>query len=226
MESHPWWQTLDARAWKVYSQDGEEGIVEAIFRGIGQPTEAPSDRERVCLDVGAGDGWNLSNTRFLAERGWRAVMLDAKEPPSAGVHLCRITRENINEILNHLRVPIDLDFLSLDIDGVDHHVWEAMDRRPRVAVFEFNGIHPRGRSVRVPYDPEFRFNGTDFYGASLDAFEKLGRLKGYALVHQRHGVNAFFVRRDLLPPGCDPVVHHEPKQYHAPDPAGRVWQEY
>jgi hypothetical protein len=62
------------------------------------------------------------------------------------------------------------------------------------------------RSVTVPYKPDFdRFDThPDYFGASLSAFVKLGRKKGYRLVGcNRYAFNAFFVRcgigEDVLP---------------------------
>lgn len=238
-DTEAWVKKLDSRAWKVYSQDGEEGIVEAIFEGLGTPTEAPSPAPRVAVDIGAGDGYNLSNTRFLLERGWRVLMVDGREPASVGIVRAMVTRENVNLIIDRAygkddgdrlesvwRVPEDFDFLSLDIDGVDLHVWRALTYRPKVVLVEFNGLHPLSESVTVPYDPAFRHDGTSYYGASLGAMVKLGRLKGYTLVHQQHSVNAFFVRRDLLPPGFSVDVPFEPKRYHPPDTQDRLWEKF
>lgn len=235
-ETEIWIKKLDSRAWKVHSQDGEEGIVEAIFEGLGIPTEAPSPTPRVAVDVGAGDGYNLSNTRFLVERGWAVLMVDGREPASKGVVQAMVTRDNVNDVLNdHTAVtavgaqwivPNDFDFLSLDIDGVDLHVWRALQYRPKVVLVEFNGIHPITESVTVPYDENFRHDGTTYYGGSLAAMVKLGRLKGYTLVHQQHAVNAFFVRRDLLPPGFATEVPFEPRRYHTPDAQDRPWEKF
>ena len=93
--------------------------------------------------------------------------------------------------------PIDL--LSLDIDGNDYWVWRALDCvSPRVVVLEFNGSCGPESSVAMSYRPDYRLDLTAQpyrCGASLPAFVKLGRQKGYRLVGiQSHGFNAFFVQ--------------------------------
>jgi hypothetical protein len=103
----------------------------------------------------------------------------------------------------------EIDFLSLDIDGVDYWIYKAIDSlQPRVLVVEYNHLWGPERSVTVPYRPDFRAtfgpHGADYAGASLNAFVKLTRERGLRLVGcQAYGTNAFFVRKglgdDLLP---------------------------
>lgn len=96
--------------------------------------------------------------------------------------------------------------MSLDLDGVDWWLWRVMDVvSPRVVVLEYQDILGAERAWTVPYDDNFDsslFPKTDgmpnFAGASLAAFVKLGRSKGYRLVGiNRLGYNAFFVRNGL-----------------------------
>jgi len=93
-----------------------------------------------------------------------------------------------------------MDLLSIDIDGNDIHVLDAIDViRPRVVVIEYNGKFPPPMNVVQRYNPEHRWKGTDYGGSSLLAITKIAGRKGYSLVGCGiAGVNAFFVRDDLL----------------------------
>lgn len=114
-----------------------------------------------------------------------------------------ITRDNVNQILVDAGYVGEIDLLSLDVDGVDYWLWEAMTAiSPRVVVLEYNHLHGPDLSVTVPYRDdfvaEFSEYGSDYAGASLAAFIKLGRRKGYRYVGSNTiGTNAFFVRDDV-----------------------------
>jgi hypothetical protein len=120
-----------------------------------------------------------------------------------------VTRENVNDLVEVNMFPgvlardREIDLLSLDLDGNDYWVLEALTCvRPRVAIVEFNALWGAGRAATVPYDPSFSSpTTTPFYGgATLPAFVKLFRRRGYRLVGiERLGFNAVFVRDDLAP---------------------------
>ena len=96
-------------------------------------------------------------------------------------------------------MPTEPDVLSVDVDGNDYWIWQALRTySPRIVVIEYNAQWPLlGRWVQ-PYDPERVWQGTDNYGASLGALRSLGEEKGYRFVHtELTGNNAFFVRADL-----------------------------
>jgi hypothetical protein len=114
----------------------------------------------------------------------------------------RVTRENINTIVEMHGFAGPLDFLSLDIDGNDYWVWEALTAcSPRVVALEFNWLFGPERSVSIPYDPEFRLDRVPtraYRGASLSALTHLAQRKGYRLVASER-VNAFYMRNDVAP---------------------------
>ena len=62
-------------------------------------------------------------------------------------------------------------------------------------MIEYNaGLRPP-LSLTVPYQPNRAGDGTNFFGASLEALVRLGRAKGYRIVGCNiSGSNAFFVR--------------------------------
>ena len=107
----------------------------------------------------------------------------------------------------------DLDVFSIDIDGNDLWVWQALSAaRPRLVIAEYNSVFGAERSLAVPYDPKFvRARGPGirlYYGASLRAFTVVGQAMGYRLVAvEPRGANAYFLRDDQAPeiPAVDPV---------------------
>jgi hypothetical protein len=180
---------------RVYSQGGEDGILHAIFRKIGTTN-------KFCVEFGVEDG-RQRNTRLLEERGWSCLLMDC-DYSSPSIKKEFVTAENVNALFQRYGVPSTFDLLSIDIDGNDYWVWNALDAAysPRVVVIEYNSKFPPGESKVIAYERAFVFDRTDYYSASLLAMVKLGRRKGYTLVGcDVRGVNAFFVRDDAAE-GC------------------------
>lgn len=134
-----------------------------------------------------------------------------------------VDRESVNAILSEQGFTGEIDLLCLDLDGVDYWIWEALTvASPRVVVVEVNTTQV-GVSVTVPYSPGFKAtwipltdSDTDeagqaltgpsnfheryavYHGASLSAFVKLARVRGYRLIGANNtGFNAFFMRDDV-----------------------------
>lgn len=182
---------------KVHSQNGEDGVIEAIFARIGTT-------DRFFVEFGAGDGLEC-NGAYLIEQGWTGLMIDAgneSRNPRVAIQREFVTAENINALFAKYRVPQEFDLLSIDIDGNDFWVWRAINARPRVVVIEYNAHFGPDERVASVYDPNFSFTATDYFGASLLALQELGKQLGYTLVHcERTGTNAFFIADKTLPPG-------------------------
>lgn len=189
---------------KIYSQNDEDGILQEIFRRIGEG-------DRRFVEFGVQHGLEC-NTLLLLCTGWQGLWLEADEAfvdaveqtyaaeIAEGRLRCRhatVTAETIDALLGP---EGDVDLLSIDIDYNDYWVWRALsDIRPRVVVIEYNAALKPPLSLTVPYDPDRSWTGTGHFGASLCALEALGREKGYSLVGCCFsGVNAFFVRDDLV----------------------------
>lgn len=226
---------------KMYSQQGEDGVVAEIFNRIGV-------RDQTFLEIGIGDG-RENTTRFLLERGWRGTWVEGSPEQAAAarefmkeyvdegrlnVVQAFITAENIDEILDAANVPAEFDYLSLDIDHNTAHVWRALRRRSRAACVEYNCTLPPNTAISVPYDPEAVWDGTAWYGASLKTFENIGRAKGMALVGcDLVGVNSYFVSieeaKGKFREPFDAETHYEPPRFypfgvqHAPPSRPRPW---
>jgi hypothetical protein len=196
---------LLAERFRYRSQNEEDGLLLALFKRIGM-----TDRRAVEI----GCGMNGGNSGFLVQEcGWSSLMIDAKwaciervqvryvgHPVTAVKH--RVTRETVNALLNEHGYTGELDLLSIDIDGVDYWVWEAMTAcRPRVVVIEYNWLFGPERAVTVPYNAEFdlaEMATRGYRGASLGALVHLAARKGYRLVATER-VNAVFLRNDIAP---------------------------
>lgn len=178
---------------RVYSQNGEDGILLELVRLLDPPHSF--------VEFGVESGVEC-NTRVLKHQRWRGVCWDGGHSnPDGGLYQERITAENINGLFEKYQVPVDLGVLSIDIDGNDYHVWNALDARyrPAVVIIEYNASIPPDESRTIPYDANFHWDTSDYYGASFLAMVRLGTRKGYRLVGaDARGVNLFFVRQDLV----------------------------
>jgi hypothetical protein len=211
---------------QVFSQNGEDGIIQEIFNRIGAESKS-------FLEIGIEDG-RETNTTWLLQKGWRGVWIDGNQnatkraarefarPIGEGrlmVETASVTAENIGGLLKKIHFAGEFDLLSLDIDRNTFFVWQALRLlRPRVVVIEYNAIIPPEQDWRVEYVAERGWNGTSYFGASLKAYETLGRELGYCLVGcETLGVNAFFVRQDLVGDHfAAPFTsenHYEPPRY-------------
>jgi hypothetical protein len=195
---------------QCFSQFGEDGIIQFLIQRV------PIEHD-VFVEFGVGD-YRESNTRFLlVHDNWRGLIMDSSEAMhdflrSTGLawrytidaKTAFIDRDNINDLIGTAGIEGDIGLLSIDLDGNDYWVLEAIDVvAPRIVVAEYNGIFGAEAAVTVPYDREFERGEKHwshlYWGASLAALTRLANEKSYALVGgNRAGNNAFFVRRDLL----------------------------
>tara|TARA_Y100001968_G_C19399970_1_gene740469 strand:- start:828 stop:1706 length:879 start_codon:yes stop_codon:yes gene_type:complete len=192
---------------QFFSQNGEDGIIAEIFRRIGIT-------DQIFLEIGLGNGLE-SNTALLLQQGWSGWWVEASEhgcreakeifagPLSSGrLHVIQdfVKAETVEALLQKHKVPQEFDLLSLDIDLNTYHAWAALSNfRPRVAVIEYNGLVPPSMDYKVPYAPNDQWDGSGQLGAGLKSCELLGNRLGYRLVGcELTGVNAFFVREDLV----------------------------
>ena len=200
---------------KVYSQNGEDGVIEAIFARLGTTN-------KYFVEFGCEDGTEC-NSAYLLDQAWTGLMMDGAgvcNNPKATIRKEFVTAENINWLFHKYGVPPEFDLLSIDIDGNDFWVWREIVVRPRVVVIEYNASVPPDVRVTIVYDPMFCFNGTDYFGASLLALKELGQRKGYTLVYcERAGVNAFFVADEALPRGYRPppieTIYRPPNYFYS-----------
>jgi hypothetical protein len=195
---------------KVFSQWGEDGILQRLIGCI-------DIKNKTFIEFGVED-FHESNCRFLLmNNNWSGFVIDGsrsnierlrnsyfywKYPIESSVSF--ITKRNINDVLSASKFDHDLGILSIDIDGVDYFILEAItDYRPRILIVEYNAVFGKERKITVPYADNFLRTTSHYsnlyFGASLAALTRLANNKGYTLVGTTSaGVNAFFVRNDLM----------------------------
>ena len=201
--------SLREHEFKVYSQWGEDGIIQFLINHV-------KIDHNVFVEFGVED-YQESNTRFLLQNNyWSGLVIDGSpeniskiqaDPIYFKHNLTAISafvdKDNINNLLVKHGISGDIGLLSIDIDGNDYWVWQAINViRPAIVIVEYNHRFGPDRSVTIPYDKYFvrskAHHSMIYYGASLKALCNLGSKKGYTFVGTtRSGGNAFFVRKDL-----------------------------
>ena|SRR5205809_2182262 len=136
--------------------------------------------------------------------------------PGVRCERARVTSDYVEQLLADHGVPKDFDLLSVMIAGNDYWVWQAVERwRPRIVAIQYNSQRPPPQRWVMQENASYRWDGTDYYGASLSSLADLGKRKGYSLVgSDSAGVNAFFVANEVATPGrfLDPAVQY----YYSP----------
>jgi hypothetical protein len=196
---------------RVFSQNGEDGRIAWLLSKVGAVS-------RTFCEIGIEDGTECNCANLAINLGWKGLMVegnpgmaksaqrhfDRRAPGRVTVHHQFVTRENINDIFRKNGLAGEIDLLSIDVDGIDYWLWQAVEAvNPRVVVIEYNSLLGPSEALTVPYEDSFsRFEKDPsgyYHGASVKALEKLGISKGYSLIGcDSLGINAFFVRSDLL----------------------------
>ncbi len=218
---------LNRFGWRAFSQTDEDGMIQEIFRRIGTTN-------RRFVEIGTGDG-RENNTAYLLACGWAGAWIEGDPAFAAACEAATavpnaegrirvvggiVTRDNVNRLIARTGIDRDIDLLSIDIDGNDYHVLEQLTSlEPRAIVLEYNASYRPPVRWIMAYDDIHRWDGSNYYGASLNAFEDLLRPRGYSLVGCNiAGVNAFFVRDDcvgdLFEAPFTAENHYEPPRYY------------
>jgi len=211
---------------KAYSQNDEDGIIQEIFNRIGVVNKN-------FVEIGVGNGLE-NNTLYLLVQEWHGLWIEGN--PRYTKHIIQkfdhvltsgalevkntfVHKNNINQLIdNYKSVAGGLDLLSLDIDGNDYHVLEAIKPLDaRLVILEYNSKYRPPVKWVMEYNPNHSYVFSDYYGASLKSLETLLLTKGYKLVGcNLSGVNAFFVREDLVEKNflddCSAENHYEPER--------------
>jgi hypothetical protein len=202
--------SLHDAEFKVSSQWGEDGIIDWLIERAEIP---PISQSFVEFGV---ETYRQANTRFLLQnRNWRGLIMDGSADMvdtankdglswryDLTVRPAFITRENINNLISSAGFEGDIGLLSIDLDGNDYWVWEAIQViRPIICICEYNAVFGDIYSISTPYDPSFNrtkaHHSNLYFGASIAALCSLAMKKGYRFVGTTSvGNDAFFVRED------------------------------
>lgn len=172
----------------VYSQQGEDGIIDEVLARIGRVTQT----DGWCAEFGAWDGIHLSNAyNLIKSKGYKSVLIEGDAhkhaelcrniPFESAIKICEFisfTGENtLDRVLKRTPIPPEFDFLSIDIDGCDYFVLESLTLyKPKIVCIEYNSTVPNEVEFVQPKDFGIK------QGASAKSITKLARSKGYTLV--------------------------------------------
>jgi len=182
----------------IFSENGEDGIIEKKFNEIGTTS-------KICCEFGAWDGIWASNCRNLIKNNdWKAIMIEGD--PTRYKDLLKTYGDNksircINNFVDNKKFSLNnlltedeknnLDFLSIDIDGLDYEIFEDIQFQPNVICIEVNSCHSPDNDIKIPRDIAIKN-----VGQPLPYFVNIAKSKGYELVCFTG--NAFFVKKELL----------------------------
>jgi len=218
---------LTRHGYKVYSQQDEDGIIAEILRRIGGTIP------KTFIEFGVENGLECNTLRLLVD-GWSGLWLegDANYVQQIKTHLAEyvsraqlkvghafVTTQNVNELFASHGMSGEIGLLSVDIDGNDIWVWQAVSVvKPAIFVCEYNASWAPPLSIAQPSDEKIYWRGTNYFGCSLEALTKISAQKGYKLVGCNFsGANAFFVREDLVGDQFHApftaAEHYEPARY-------------
>ncbi len=193
----------------IHSQYGEEGILDAILERL-------NIHDGFFVEFGGWDAAYLSNTRFLAERGWGGVFIEAdgtlleqarKNCQNFPKVQClnefvtwnsaRSKGKTFDQIADQSFPNQEIDVLSIDIDGPDYLILESLKRKPKIILIEGGFSWSPSLTARVPDS----IAKTDSLNQSLSTIFKIAKKKGYIPVC--FTINTFLVREDLAAPFAD-----------------------
>lgn len=201
---------LHRASFDLFTYHGEDGIIAWL-------TSRLTGLPKRFVDIGAGDCIRSNCARLAVHEGWQGVFADASaEQLDTGKRFYRktgisglqfinryITPVNVNRMLEEAGMTGEIGLLSVDIDGNDFWVWEALTvLQPRIVVIEAKVEFGLENRV-VPYGPaNHREENSRYNGASVEALRLLGWRKGYKLVGaNKEGYNLFFVQeKEILLP--------------------------
>ncbi len=202
---------LKDTGFRVFSQFEEDGKLLFIFTMLGMSN-------KTFIEIGSDDGINSNCANLHFNFGWHGLFIDGNEKAikrgrkfySKYPHpwnyspkfLCKkVTCENINQIIEDVGFKDEIGLLSIDIDGNDYWIWDALKVvQPQVVIIETHNEFGY-EDIVVPYDANYSFPGKHpvYHGASPIAMTKLAKQKGYRLVGANElGFNFIFVKNGFV----------------------------
>jgi hypothetical protein len=220
----------------VFSPAGQDGVLERIFEVV-QPAH------RYLVDLGAADGVEASCSRnLIVNHGWRGFLVESdpaqgdrlaeQYAANAGIRTLRagIYPGDIEILLERAQVPADLDLLIVGLTSNDWYVWRAIEEfRPRVVQIEYNAAFVPPQTMVIEYHPLNYWDGSLYFGASIQSLFDLGQRKGYELVYaDLSGTSLYFVERRYFPrfgiADNNPVRLYVPRNGFPLITPTRVWE--
>jgi hypothetical protein len=193
---------------KVFSQFEEDGLILACIAAL-------KIKQQTFIEIGSNNCVNSNCANLILNHGWHGLFIDGSEAnlsigkyfynkkpsvwhPKPQFLQAFITAENINDLLSKQGFIGEVGVLSIDIDGNDYWVWNAITViEPAIVVIETH-VEFGLNNIVVPYNPNYVYPGKhpQYHGASAIAMQNLGNKKGYKLVgSNKLGFNQVYVKR-------------------------------
>jgi hypothetical protein len=203
-------RSLDEVGFRTFSQFDEDGILLYLFSVIGTTN-------RQAIEMAAGVGYESNTANLIINHNFSALLFEGNQEIAAQCkqfYTCHrdtlwnvpvevdttwLNAENVNQVIGAHGFSGEIDLLSLDLDGMDYWLLESLSIvQPRVIVLEYNGIFAADVTLAAAYEPDYVYQKGRANGASLAAFNKLCKKKGYRLIGcNRNCLNAFYVKEYL-----------------------------
>ena len=192
------------------SQGGQEARLHQIFATVGVLNKS-------YVEFGY-QGRSTSNTFALWKDGWNGLLLDGdpkwaskSDGGETNLHRAKVTSRSIVRLFRRYDVPLEVDYVSIDIDSFDLWVLRALlgsEYRPRVLTVEYNSNFPWDAGQLAFPDPEVmrvpprmqQWGGNCYMGSSAAALHAVAREHRYSV------------------PRPDPRPQPQPQPRPRPDP--------
>jgi hypothetical protein len=199
-------ESINYHEYKITSQNNEDGIIDFIINKI-------CSKEINFVEIGFD--FYENNSLNLFKKTNRGLLIDASfdkcfileniisifyNKKKISILNSLVFKENINRLIaNNFDINKDeIDFFSIDVDGIDYYLFKELDFKPKLICIEYNHWLGRNESVVIPYEPNFQWKRDFYSGASLLAITRLASKKKYHLVAvDSSATNAFFIRDDF-----------------------------
>lgn len=195
---------------QIYSQFGDDGIIQYLISQLDIP-------EKTFIEFGV-ENYAEANTHFLLiNNNWKGLVIDGDKE---NVNFIRqdtiywkydliaveafVDQKNINKIFLENKYSGEIGILSIDVDGNDYWIWDAINVvSPVIVIVEYNSVFGNKHAITIPYDPQFirtkAHYSNLYWGCSLKALCLVAEKKGYYFIGSNsNGNNAYFLRRDKI----------------------------
>jgi hypothetical protein len=184
----------------IYSQNGEDGIIDEVLKRLKKKIN------KKCVEFGAWDGTHLSNTyNLIKNHNFEAILIEGDKkkfkvlsnnvPDENIIKINKFVefsgKNKLDNLLKQFNFPKNFDFLSIDIDGNDYHIFQGLEvYRPKLICIEFNPTIPN--EVNFVQEKNIKIN----QGSSALALIELAKKKQYSAIAATD-LNLFFLENSL-----------------------------
>ena len=196
---------INYNEFRKYSQNNEDGIIDYVFSKI---------KSYKINSIEIGFDYYENNSLNLLRNANKLLLIEASKDKCFVLNIILsifypltkkkisntfVTKNNINKLINNFYSENEeIDCISIDVDGNDYFLMEALNFKPKLIIIEYNFWLGKEESITIPYQEDYSWDGSIYYGASLLALNTLANKKNYSLIAiDSSCTNAFFIRNDL-----------------------------